>query len=133
MNTSRKTAGTVDEYIAGFPADVQEKLEKVRTTIRSVIPDAEETISYQIPAFNVKGSNVIYFAGFKKHIGMYPVPFDDSELEDALARYTSGKATARFPLDEPIPVALIKKIVKVGVKRSMERAKAKAKAKAKKK
>jgi uncharacterized protein YdhG (YjbR/CyaY superfamily) len=119
----------IDEYIAGFPSDVQEMLEKIRMTIRKAAPDAEETISYQIPTFTLKGKYLIYFAAFKKHIGLYPAPRGVEKFKKQLSVYEGGKGTVRFPLDKPIPFGLIERIVKFRVKENQERAKAKGKKK----
>lgn len=119
MKTVLTAPRTIDAYIAGFPEKVQEILRKVRLTIRKAAPDAEETISYQIPAFMLNGKYIIYFAGYKKHIGVYPAPIGDPAFEEDLSAYASGKATAKFPLDKPIPYDLITKIVKFKVKESL--------------
>ena len=106
---------SVDEYIAGFPPDVQKILRKIRTTIRKAAPDAEETISYQIPAFKQNGA-LVYFAAHRAHIGMYPITRTVNEkFSKELSPYAAGKSTARFPLDEPIPYTLIGKIVRFRV------------------
>lgn len=103
---------TIDEYITGFPQDVQAVLEKVRATIQKAAPKAEETISYQIPTFTLEGRYLIHFAGYKKHIGLYPAPINDPNFPEDLSAYASGKGTVKFPLDQPIPCGLIAKIVK---------------------
>ena len=109
---------SVDEYIAGFPPDVQKIRRKMRTTIRKAAPDAEETISYQIPAFKQNGA-LVYFAAHRAHIGMYPITRTVNEqFSKELSPYAAGKSTARFPLDEPIPYALIKRIVTLRVKQN---------------
>jgi uncharacterized protein YdhG (YjbR/CyaY superfamily) len=126
---ARQTAPrNIDEYIAGFPADVQKLLEKIRRTIRKAAPDAEEAISYQIPAFKLKG-NLIFFAAYKKHIGLYPAPRGSEEFETELAGYKGGKGTVQFPLDKPIPYDLISRITKFRVKQNLEKAAAKGKKK----
>jgi uncharacterized protein YdhG (YjbR/CyaY superfamily) len=125
MPTNRSAAKNVDEYIAGFPGDVQEILEKIRTTIRKAAPGAEEKISYQIPTFTLNGSYFIYFAGFKNHVSIYPAPRGSEEFKEELSAYEGGKGTVRFPLDKPIPFDLIRRIVKFKVKESLERAKTK--------
>ena len=107
---------TIDAYIATFPAGVQPILKKIRATIRKAAPRATESISYQIPAFHLDGQYLIYFAGFKKHVGMYPVHAIAAELGDALKPYLSGKTTAKFMLDEKIPYVLITKIVRAKAK-----------------
>lgn len=101
----------IDEYIAAFPPEVQSILEKIRLTIREAIPDAEEKISYQIPAFTLNG-DLIYFAAFKKHIGIYPPVNGDEQLRQEIARYRGEKGNLKFPLDEPIPYELISRIAK---------------------
>ena len=108
---------TIDEYIAGFPKDTQKLLQQIRTTIRKALPAAEETISYAIPAFKLNGRGLIYFAGYKNHIGMYPVPGDKTFEKDFAPYKTSGKGTIQFPLDKPLPLDLIVKIVKYRVKK----------------
>jgi len=113
----RKAPKSIDDYIAGYPKNVQVLMQKIRATIRKAAPAAEEAISYGIPAFRLKGSALVYFAAYEKHIGLYPIPADAEELADALAPYASGKATARFPLDQPIPYGLITKIVKYRARR----------------
>jgi uncharacterized protein YdhG (YjbR/CyaY superfamily) len=106
---------TIDEYIAGFPEDVQTILQKIRATIAKAAPDAEETIKYQIPTFVLKG-NLVHFAAYKSHIGFYPAPAGTEKFQKELTRYKSGKGSVQFPLDEPIPYELIAKIVKFRVK-----------------
>lgn len=104
---------TVDDYIAGFPKNVQKILRTIRKTIRAAAPKAEESISYRIPTYKVNRRPVIYFAAFKSHIGVYPVTAPVKEkFKKELSGYKGGKGTVRFPLDEPIPYALIAKIVK---------------------
>jgi uncharacterized protein YdhG (YjbR/CyaY superfamily) len=129
MRTDQTASKNIDEYIAGFPHDVQEILEKIRTTIRKAAPDADETISYQMPTFTLKGKYLVYFAAYKKHIGLYPAPRGDAEFNEELSVYKAGKGTVRFPLDKPIPFYLISKIVKFRAKENLERAQAKGKQK----
>jgi uncharacterized protein YdhG (YjbR/CyaY superfamily) len=118
----RTAAASVDEYIAGFPPEVREILEQTRTTIRNAAPDAEEAISYQIPAYRLNGSPVVYFAGFRKHVGVYPAPVGNPEFEGNLSAYAAGKGTVRFPLDKPIPFDLITEIVKFRIEENSARA-----------
>jgi uncharacterized protein YdhG (YjbR/CyaY superfamily) len=127
MKTKQTALKTMDEYIAGFPSDVQQILEKIRMAIRKAAPDAEETISYEIPTFNLKGKYLIYFAAYKKHIGVYPVPAGDAKLNEELSVYRTGKGTLQFPLNKPIPYNLITKIVKLRVKENLAKASEKAK------
>src|SRR5947209_6833359 len=100
--TSRSSPTTIDAYIAACPPTVQMILEKVRATIRKAVPDAQERISYRMPAF-FQGGVVVYFAAFQKHIGMYPPVRGDEKLLRDLARYRGPKGNLQFPLDEPIP------------------------------
>jgi uncharacterized protein YdhG (YjbR/CyaY superfamily) len=111
--SSKKPPKNIDDYIAGYPKDVQAVLEKIRTTIRRVAPQAEESISYGIPTFKLNGP-LIYFAAFKSHIGVYPVTPDIKKKLD-LSGYAGGKGTIKLPLDEPIPYTLIGRIVKLKV------------------
>jgi uncharacterized protein YdhG (YjbR/CyaY superfamily) len=127
MRTKQTTPKNIDEYIAGFPDDVQKILERIRMTISKAAPGAEETISYQIPTFTLEGDYLVYFAAYKKHIGLYPAPRGIEKFKKELSVYEGGKGTVRFPLDKPIPFDLISKIVKFRVKESLERARAKGK------
>ncbi len=127
---ARQTAPRgIDEYIAGFPDAVQKILEKIRMTIRKAAPGSEETISYQIPTFTLKGRYLIYFAAYKKHIGLYPAPRGSEEFKEELSGYEGGKGTVRFPFDQPIPFDLIRRIVKFRIKEVTESAEAKGKKK----
>ena len=126
MNTDQKTPKTIDEYIAGFPQDAQEILESIKAVIREAAPDAKETISYQMPTFKLKG-NLVHFAAFKTHIGFYPTPTGIDEFKDELSVYTGGKGSVQFPLDKPMPLDLIRRIVEFRVKENLEKAAAKGK------
>ncbi len=126
MQADQKVPQSIDEYIAGFPPDVQKILEKVRATIRNAAPDAQEKISYKMPTFTLNG-NLVYFAAFKNHIGFYPIPTGIKKFEKELSVYEQGKGSVQFPLDKPIPYDLITKIVKFRVKENLEKAKRKKK------
>lgn len=128
MTAHKTKPKDIDEYIAGFPKEIQEILEKIRTTIRKAAPDAEETISYQIPTFTLEG-NLVHFAAFQKHIGFYPAPRGIEKFKDELSAYEGAKGSVRFPLDKPIPYDLISDIVTFRVKENLERAEAKGKKK----
>lgn len=106
---SDSTIQTIDEYIAGFPEDIREILEKVRETIRQAAPDATEKISYQMPTFYLNG-NLVHFAAFKKHIGLYPAPSGVEAFQKELAPYVKAKGSIQFPLDKPVPYDLIARI-----------------------
>lgn len=110
----------IDEYIEGFPKDVQKILEKIRMTIRKAAPAAEETIKYQIPTFTMKG-NLVHFAAYKKHVGFYPAPKGIEKFKKEVSMYESGKGTLQFPLDKPIPYDLITRIVKFRVQEQLKK------------
>ncbi|WP_409417254.1 iron chaperone [Flavobacterium sp. PS2] len=113
---------TIDEYIAGFPAAIQAVLEQVRQTIRKAAPNAEEKISYAIPTFTLNG-NLVHFAAFKNHIGFYALPSGNEAFQEELSVYKSGKGSIQFPLDKPMPLDLITKIVNFRVKENLEKIK----------
>jgi uncharacterized protein YdhG (YjbR/CyaY superfamily) len=115
------TPKNIDEYIASFSPEVQAILEKIRVTIRDAAPDAQETISYNMPAFRLNGI-LVYFAAFKKHIGLYPPVGGDARLEKAISKYAGEKGNLQFPLDQPIPYGLIERIVKLRVKQRSSKA-----------
>ena len=117
--TTKIQSKNIDEYIAGFPADVQDILNKIRETIQQNAPDATETISYQIPTFQLNG-NLVHFAAFKKHIGFYPTPSGIEPFKDELLNYEFAKGSVKFPLNRPIPYDLIAQITqfRVGEQRS---------------
>jgi len=118
----------IDGYISQFPADVQAVLEKVRATICQAAPDANEVISYLMPAFKQHGI-LVYFAAWAKHVGLYPPITGDKALEKAIARYAGPKGNLQFPLDEPIPYDLIERIVQLRVRQDLAKAEAKRKKK----
>ena len=101
---------TVDDYIGAFPADVQTILQEVRARLRSAVPTADEGISYGIPVLTLDGRYLVYFAGWKHHISVYPLPEGDATLDEAMAPYVAGKGTLKFPLAEPIPYDLIERV-----------------------
>ena len=103
---------TVDEYIAGFPGNIQNILEQIRAVIKQTTPAATESISWEMPAYKLNGKPLVYFAGHKKHLGLYPVPSDIEAFKDELSEYKQrGKGTVQFPYDKPLPLNLIKRIV----------------------
>ena len=116
----------IDGYISQFPVEVRAVLRDVREAIRRAAPDAEEAISYQMPAFRQHGI-LVYFAAWKKHVGLYPPISGDKALEQAVARYAGPKGNLQFPLDEPMPLDLIERIVRLRVKQDAEKAEAKRK------
>jgi len=121
VDGSEPAPGSVDAYIAAFPPEVQAILQLIRATVRQVAPEAQETIKYQMPTFTLNGRNLVYFAAFKSHIGFYPAPPSDAGLGEELAAHTSGKGTLKFPLDRPIPLALIERTVRYWMGRRQKR------------
>jgi len=117
---------SVDQYISSFPPNIQEILEQIRKTIKEAAPNAEEVISYQMPAYKLNGM-LVYFAAFKKHIGFYPVSSAIAAFKQELSIYKGAKGSVQFPIDKPMPLELISRIVKFRVKESMEKVKAKKK------
>jgi uncharacterized protein YdhG (YjbR/CyaY superfamily) len=117
--TTRPAPRDIDEYIAGFPDDVQTILQEIRTTIAEAAPGAEEAIRYQIPTFILKG-NLVHFAGFERHIGFYPTPNGIASFEEELSAYPRGKGSVQFPLDRPIPLDLIRRIVEFRVRAKLK-------------
>ncbi len=116
---AKKKFDTIDEYIDAFPKDVQRQLKQVRLTIRKVLPGAEETISYQIPTFKLNGKYIIYFAAWKNHIALYPIHTGVESLKKELAKYKGSKSSVHFPLDKPVPLTLVKKIVRLKAKENV--------------
>lgn len=128
MKRDQPAPPTVDQYIAGFPPDVQAILQRIRTTIWKAAPGAKEVISYQMPTFVLEG-NLVHFAAFRSHIGLYPTPSGTEKFRGELSRYQTGKGSIRFPLDQPIPYGLITRIVEFRVKENLERAAARKRGK----
>lgn len=115
-------AKNIDDYIARFPKDTQKFMQKIRATIKKAVPAAEEAISYGIPTFNMNSRYLIYFAGYKNHISIYPAPRENAAFKKELSGYKGGKGTVQFPLDKPIPLELVTRIVKFRVKENSEKA-----------
>ncbi len=121
MYTNATSPTTIDEYISGFPPDIQAILQNIRSTIRQAAPDATEKISYQMPTFYLNG-NLVHFAAFKKHIGLYPTPSGIETFQDELAPYLKAKGSIQFPLDKPIPYELIARIAALRVQENLAEA-----------
>lgn len=113
---------TIDEYIAAFPGDVQEILQQVRQTIRAAAPEAEEAMAYGIPTFRLNG-NLVHFGGFKRHIGFYPAPSGIEAFKEELAQYSQSKGSLQFPLDQPMPYDLIRRVTLFRVEENLKRKK----------
>jgi uncharacterized protein YdhG (YjbR/CyaY superfamily) len=124
MTTKTAPVKTVDDYIAEFPPDMQVNLEQLRHLIKKAAPMAEEKISYGMPAFMLEGS-LVYFGGWKHHIGFYPLPSAIKAFKKELSVYEGAKGSIKFPADKPLPVALISKMVKFRVKENLEKKKLK--------
>jgi uncharacterized protein YdhG (YjbR/CyaY superfamily) len=127
MEDKKDQPATIDEYIAQFPQDVQQILNRLRSVIQESAPDAVERISYQMPAFYLKG-NLVYFGAHKHHIGFYPTSSGIEAFKEELSAYTGSKGAAQFPLDKPIPYELISKIVKFRVAENLKKSSASKKA-----
>lgn len=123
MIAHEKQFRTIDEYIKIFLQDVQSILERMRQTIRKAAPEAVESISYQMPTFKLNGKNLVYFGGYKNHIGFYPVPSGIRAFKKELSQYKTGKGSVQFPIDKPVPYDLVKKIVMFRVKENMKKKK----------
>ena len=120
MDAASKQFKTIDGYIDMFPADVRIILNELRQTIKDAAPEAEETINYQMPTFTLYG-NLVHFAAFKNHIGFYPTPSGIEAFKKELSAYKGAKGSVQFPIDQPLPLSLIRKIVEYRVKENAER------------
>jgi uncharacterized protein YdhG (YjbR/CyaY superfamily) len=109
--TNKKHITTIDEYISTFPVNIQAILEKMRQAIQKAAPEAVETMSYSIPTFDLNGKHLVFFAGWKHHISLYPIPAGDEAFQQQIAHYKRVKSTLQFPLDKPIPYDLVEKTV----------------------
>ncbi len=121
MESKKAGFASIDEYVATFPKEIQKILEELRATIKAAAPDAEEKISYQMPTFFLKG-NLVHFAAFKNHIGLYPTPSGTQAFKRELSGYQAAKGSIRFPIDQPLPLELIRKIVKFRVAENLKKA-----------
>ena len=118
---------SVDEYIATCPKETYERLQAIRATVKKVAPNAKEKISYQIACFELNGKNLIHFAGWKKHVSLYPVPAGDEAFEKSISKYVDGKGTLKFPLAESLPLKLIELVVKLRMMENEKTMKGKSK------
>ncbi len=109
--TDKKPITTIDEYISTFPVDTQAILEKMRQAIHKAAPEAVETMSYNMPTFDLNGKHLVFFAGWKHHISLYPIPAGDEAFQQQISHYKKVKSTIQVPLDKPIPYDLVEKIV----------------------
>jgi uncharacterized protein YdhG (YjbR/CyaY superfamily) len=126
MENKKSGFNSIDEYIGTFPEEVQKILEEIRATIKAAAPEAEEKISYQMPTFFLHG-NLIHFAAFKNHIGLYPTPSGTEAFKRELSIYQGAKGSVRLPIDKPMPLKLISRIVKFRVAETLKKSEAKSK------
>ena len=124
MDSKKSGFNSIDEYIATFPKDIQKILEELRATIKAAAPNAEEKISYQMPTFFLNG-NLVHFAAFKEHIGFYPTPSGIEAFKKELAVYKGAKGSVQFPLDQPMPLDLIRRIVEFRVDENLKKKRSK--------
>ena len=120
MESTKKVTSTIDEHIAQFPEDIQKKLQQIRELVKSLAPGATETIAYGIPTFRLNG-NLVYFAGYAQHIGFYPGSEAIEVFKQDLAGYKTSKGTIQFPLDQPLPLELIRKITLYRVQKNTKK------------
>jgi uncharacterized protein YdhG (YjbR/CyaY superfamily) len=125
MESNKVGFTSIDEYIATFPEEIQKKLEELRATIKASAPDAEEKISYQMPTFALKG-NLVHFAAWKNHIGFYPTSSGTQAFKHELSIYEGAKGSVKFPIEKPLPLELISKIVKFRVAENLKNAEIKS-------
>lgn len=123
MKTKKTGFASIDEYIATFPEGTQKILEEIRELIKSIAPEAREKISYQIAAFELNGKNLIHFAGWKNHISLYPIPSGTEAFNKETSKYADGKGTIKFPLDKPMPIELIGKIIRLHLAENLKKTK----------
>lgn len=128
MESPKTTFTSIDQYIATFPAEIQTILQEVRKTIHAAAPEAQEKISYQMPTFFLKG-NLVHFAAFKNHIGFYPAPQGIEAFKEELSAYKGAKGSVQFPIDQPMPLDLIRRIVEFRVAENLRNAEVKSRRK----
>jgi uncharacterized protein YdhG (YjbR/CyaY superfamily) len=127
MSTEQSAPNTIDAYVATCSPDVRSILQQIRQVIHETIPGLGETMSYGMPTFTLNGKYLVYIAAHKKHIGLYPAPTGVEEFQEAVARYGGGKGTLKFPLDQPMPFDLIRRVVQFRAKENADKAAAKEK------
>ena len=122
MKSEKNDFTSIDDYITTFPEEIQRMLEELRASIKAAAPDAREKISYQIPAFELNGKNLVHFAGWKNHISIYPIPSGSEAFNKQVAQYADGKGTLKFTIDKPLPLKLIGRIVKCRIANNLKNA-----------
>src|SRR6202142_1214448 len=128
MDSRKAGPGSIDEYIAAFPQEIQKILQELTATIKAAAPKAYEKISYQMPAFDLKG-NLVWFAAYKNHIGFYPMPSGIQAFKKEFSVYEGSKGAIRFPIDKPLPLKLVSKVVKFRVAENLKKAETKSRKK----
>ena len=118
---------SINEYISTLPENAQKAMGEIIAAIKDVVPDAEEHISYNMPAFKVNGEYFIHFSAWKNHIGMYPIPAGNEAFQKQIEQYRSAKSSLNFPLDKPMPIKLIEKVIKFRIAENLKSAKVKSK------
>jgi uncharacterized protein YdhG (YjbR/CyaY superfamily) len=118
---SRSTAGSIDDYIAGFPPQTRRALQEMRALIRASAPEATETISYAVPTFDLNGRHLVHFAGYEQHVGFYPTASGIEAFRDEFKGYHSARGSVRFPLGSPLPADLIRRVVEFRVREVLAR------------
>ncbi|CAG0974563.1 hypothetical protein ANRL3_01723 [Anaerolineae bacterium] len=126
MKSNKSDFDSIDEYIATFPKEIQKILEELRATIKAAAPDAEEKITYQMPTFDLNGRHLVHFSVWKNHIGLYPIPAGNEAFKKEISRYKGAKSSLNFPIDKPLPLKLISKIVKFRVAENLKNAEIKS-------
>ena len=121
----KKGFTSIDEYIAACPEETRDRLQEIRATIKKLAPEAKEKISYQIAAFELNGTNLIHFAGWNKYISLYPIPGGVEAYEKEASKYADGKGTMKFPLNEPMPMNLVNKAIKLHLVQNLKMTKSK--------
>ncbi len=122
MKSNKAVSISMDKYLASFPEEIRKKLEEMRAAIKAAAPDAEEMISYQMPTFDMNGRHLVHFSAWKNHIGLYPIPSGDAAFQKEISPYKGAKSSLKFPMDKPLPLKLIRKIVKFRVAENLKKA-----------
>jgi uncharacterized protein YdhG (YjbR/CyaY superfamily) len=115
MEGNQVRYSSIDEYIAAFPEETQKLLEELRSAIKTSAPEVEEKITYQMPTFDLNGRHLVFFSAYKHHIGLYPIPAGNDAFQKEISQYKSAKSALNFPIDKPLPLKLIIKLVKLRV------------------
>jgi uncharacterized protein YdhG (YjbR/CyaY superfamily) len=118
---------SINEYVSSLPENAQKAMGEIIASIKAKVPDAEEHISYNMPAFKMNGEYFIHFSAWKNHVGMYPIPAGNEAFQKQIELYRSAKSSLKFPLDKPMPIKLIEKFIKFRIAENLKSAKVKSK------